>query len=1013
MAKISLREYIHKIENLIDRGETDQAIFHSKSILKYYPKHIDTYRLLGKAFLEKKKFGDAADIFQRVLSSVTDDFISHIGMSIIREDENNLDAAIWHMERAFETQPSNKAVQEELIKLYSMRDGVAPPKIRLTRGALVRMYVKGDLHTQAIAEIQAALSEDPNRVDLEVILAQLYNLMGQNVEAMEICSRLISKLPYCYEANIILTEILPGTGRSEDEKIFRQRVIELDPYFEFVDATYNSSNEVPDDKIMLEYLEYDGNQIDQSTPDWAESIGLDISNEFASGDEEKDDWFNFDENSEGELNDSTSVESEISNDSGDETIISVSTRTDLSELLKSDESENSPLPDFIDNKEDSVLPEWIKEAGWIESENEDIEIQKGFNIVEENNDEPINEINSDEEIDIEPGEIPDWLKKIAPVDQINELDESMGNDHGDESDQAFEKLFDQLAASKENRLSNENQDPALEWLKEFQSAESDDLSSLDEESDLEFLQETESEATTEESIFEVDRGPAVEKDEMVLEDTKIDQSEKPEITSESTAEVEFSEQNIGELEEMESTIEISKSTVEEPESSMAWLEALSEDSTPGQTEDSNITDDITDFPEWMKTIDKSPDETETLDDTIIQSVSSDKDSSDESPFELPDWLKLDGDEEFEQTESQIPEVNSAEQSLTKGEDLLGEFEGVSIETEDLTIDAVHPENESKESEELIPAELIEMEENVLSSEIDEEQDDINSALTWMESLATKHGATEETLLSKPEERDENPPDWIKALSSLEQTESDQLNYESEEYPDLKDEQENMTPDWLQALQIETTGGNASDFEAVKPSTDSNQLEESDEVDLSVFTPSENEEEVDEEIEELLRETGALANLMQDENERDAEKFESSRELAEEDVRAGQSDIEFQTEEISPIVSEVFEEFDLTNDNVKVPETGRDLTISKSSQERLDQAKQFIVKGKIEDALDIYNEFIHAELVLDQVIIDLLDALNNKYPIDINLWQALGDAQLRNNQLQEALNSYTKAEELLS
>ena len=98
---------------------------------------------------------------------------------------------------------------------------------------------------------------------------------------------------------------------------------------------------------------------------------------------------------------------------------------------------------------------------------------------------------------------------------------------------------------------------------------------------------------------------------------------------------------------------------------------------------------------------------------------------------------------------------------------------------------------------------------------------------------------------------------------------------------------------------------------------------------------------------------------------------------------------------------------------KVPEAGRDLTISKSSQERLDQAKQFIVKGKIEDALDIYNEFIHAELVLDQVIIDLLDALNNKYPIDINLWQALGDAQLRNNQLQEALNSYTKAEELLS
>lgn len=988
MAKISLREYIHKIESLIDRGETDQAIFHSKSILKYYPKHIDTYRLLGKALLEKKKFGDAADIFQRVLSSVTDDFISHIGMSIIREDENNLDAAIWHMERAFETQPSNKAVQEELIKLYSMRDGVAPPKIRLTRGALVRMYVKGDLHTQAIAEIQAALIEDPNRVDLEVILAQLYNLMGQNVEAMEICSRLISKLPYCYEANIILTEILPGTGRSEDEKIFRQRVIELDPYFEFVDESINSSNEVPDDKIMLEYLEYDANQFDQSTPDWAESIGLDIKNEFDSEDGETDDWFNFDQNVDNEQNDSNSIESEISNQSSDETIISDSTRTDLSELLKSDDSEDSSLPDFIDSKDDSVLPEWIKEAGWIESENEDIEIQKGFNIVEENEDVITNEINDDEEIEIEPGEIPDWLKKIAPVDQINELEDSNENDNGDESDQAFEKLFDQLAASKENRIKNESQDPSLEWLKEFQSSESEDVSSYEEEVDQKLIQHADSEATTEESILEVNQILIDKNDEMEIEDSNFDQVEEREFISESTIEVELPDQNDDESAEMETVNEDLESSNEESENSMAWLEALSENQILNQSEDTNTSKEISDFPEWMKSFDKKPDGTEIQDDTSKQSVPSDQEATDETPFELPDWLKFDDDEELEQSEGQPLKVVSEEQSLSKEEDLLEELEGP-------------------------PSELIEMEENVLGSEKDEEQEDIKSALTWMETLATKHGVSEDTLISKPEERDENPPDWIKALSSLEQNDSEQEVPEPEEYLDSKNEQESLTPDWLQALQIETSNDGTMDFESVEASIESTQLDESSEIDLTAFTPSENEEQVDEEIEELLRETGALANLMQEENEREAEKIGSSRELAEDDINAEQSDIEFPTEESSSIVSEVFEEFDVTNDNVKVPETGSELIISKSSQERLDEAKQFIVKGKIEEALDIYNEFIHAELVLDQVIIDLLDALNNKYPIDINLWQALGDAQLRNNQLQEALNSYTKAEELLS
>ena len=118
--------------------------------LRLFPKHIATYRLLGKAYLEQQRFGDAADIFQRVLSSVPDDHVANIGLSIIREDEGNLDAAIWYMERALEAQPSNAAIKDELRRLYGRRDGIEPPKIRLTRGALARMYSRGGLYDQAI-----------------------------------------------------------------------------------------------------------------------------------------------------------------------------------------------------------------------------------------------------------------------------------------------------------------------------------------------------------------------------------------------------------------------------------------------------------------------------------------------------------------------------------------------------------------------------------------------------------------------------------------------------------------------------------------------------------------------------------------------------------------------------------------------------------------------------------------------------------------------------------------------
>ncbi len=39
---------------------------------------------------------EAVDIFNRILVSVPDDFVSHVGMSIINDDQNKLDLAIWH-----------------------------------------------------------------------------------------------------------------------------------------------------------------------------------------------------------------------------------------------------------------------------------------------------------------------------------------------------------------------------------------------------------------------------------------------------------------------------------------------------------------------------------------------------------------------------------------------------------------------------------------------------------------------------------------------------------------------------------------------------------------------------------------------------------------------------------------------------------------------------------------------------------------------------------------------------
>ena len=256
MSKVALRVYNREIETLVEQEHLEEAIAHCQHILKLYPKHLETYRLLGKAYLEAHRHTDAADIFQRVLISAPDDFVSQLGMSLVRDEQKDMDSAIWHMERAFEVNPSNAAVQGELRRLYGRRDGLEPPKIRLTRGALAYMYTKGGQYPQAIAEIKSVLAEDSTRLDMKVLMARAFYQAGQKVEATEICIDLLKDFPFCLDANRILVDILPGTSMAQSVDMYKKRVQALDPYAAQASSIFDLDS-VPDNAVVMERLEWE------------------------------------------------------------------------------------------------------------------------------------------------------------------------------------------------------------------------------------------------------------------------------------------------------------------------------------------------------------------------------------------------------------------------------------------------------------------------------------------------------------------------------------------------------------------------------------------------------------------------------------------------------------------------------------------------------------------------------------------------------------------------------------
>ena len=286
MADIALRTYYRQIDQLIDQKHLEEALAYCKNILHHFPKDLEAYRLMGKALLERGRHGDAADVFQRVLSAMPDDFISHVGMAIVREDEGNLEAALWHMERAFEASPSNPAVQDELRRLYGRRDGIVPHRAQLTRGALARLYYKQGLYAQAETELRAGLAEQPERPDLMTLLVQVLWESGHRAEAASLGEGLLQRLPYNLEVNRVMAQVAASHNQTGEARECRQRLEELDPYEAFASEGQSAASVQPE-AIRLAEIAWSPELSDSPRPDWSNALGADLQSQT---EDELPDW---------------------------------------------------------------------------------------------------------------------------------------------------------------------------------------------------------------------------------------------------------------------------------------------------------------------------------------------------------------------------------------------------------------------------------------------------------------------------------------------------------------------------------------------------------------------------------------------------------------------------------------------------------------------------------------------------------------------------------------------------
>ncbi len=953
MAKITLRAYYREIEAMLDRSQFDEAVAHCHHILKIYPKNLAVYRLLGKTLLEAKRYGDATDVFSRALAAAPSDFVSHVGMSLIRDEENRLDDAIWHMERAFEAQPSNAAVQSELQRLYTRRDGSAPPRIRMTRGALAHMYVKGELYPQAISEIKSALMEDPGRADMEALLARAYSRSGQKAEATETCSSLLRRYPYCYDANAILVDILDGE-RPESVQANRQRVVELDPYAAHVSGSLLDVSAAPDSAVSIERLDWQG-QLVGLPSGWGESQGIQLPSESAN---DQPEWL-------------------------------TNAFTEADTTLPSAPQAALATGAFAQPQED--IPDFLRDAGWGASTGAFDESKSSI-------------LNDEEPLPAAAADMPDWVKAMAPAEAEISLADESTPDWMDRIDPSI------LSAESKSAVASDQPD----WLSELGAMPQEPAQSVETTSDqpdwLKDLGATpqepvQSTTASDQPDWLKDLGAMPQEPVQSVETTsdlpdwlKDTSAKEPEPISNDFDSLKQTEQP-QESEAIEAS-SASHSAASAPsaqaeDDAFAWLESLAV--KQGSTEGLLLKpeDRPQEEPEWVKQVKSTPEDAPLAQTPSIA-------AAEETPVASVGDLEELGKSEKEQDDS-----FAWLESLAVKQ---GSTEGLLITPEERNEDEPEWVRQAKEIGDSLTASAREHE-VVDSAEspavaLDPQAMSEDTGM-WLRSLETETAAVAPAQSSE----DDDVATWLKKLD------------EPEESSVGAEQQDDILPDWMKT--VEASDRAELDESASRPfaskAVDENALPQAERVsegDLPNWL-----EGIDAGAPAAAASDDLPAWLRDDAGETVAEPAKIEPTRAE----------EWRTLETHTVVEPAAPAEEKPQAATPEPPARKKVEAKKTApiaarpQEpgvrkgtgslaytvdiALGQARNELNRSNIPGALERYSKLIKKGRYLDDIISDLRDA-SYRYPVEVGIWQALGDAYMRGNRLQDALDSYTKAEELL-
>src|SRR5438105_12654995 len=225
MVQTTLRDYLQTTEDAISSGRISDALANCQHILTHFPEVLEAQRLLGEVYLAQGQLEEAQQTFDWVLTNDPENVIAYCSRALISERMSDYNTALDCYQQAYELSRGNSQIRQKFNQLSTK---VGQQEFMFSRAGLARLYMRGDLLTQAEQEWEAVLNASPERLDARTGLLETCWREGSFDKVEQLATQILEEIRTCLKALLLLAHVT-STFNMERSKELLLRAETLDP----------------------------------------------------------------------------------------------------------------------------------------------------------------------------------------------------------------------------------------------------------------------------------------------------------------------------------------------------------------------------------------------------------------------------------------------------------------------------------------------------------------------------------------------------------------------------------------------------------------------------------------------------------------------------------------------------------------------------------------------------------------------------------------------------------------